>query len=137
MTLVKETVEVCKLILEHTNWQIRLLSKSNLLPSLAHMIDDQWKHRMIYGVSTGTLDDKLAKAFERGTALVSKRIESLHQLQDEGYRTFGMICPSLPQDNYDKFAKEITRAIRVDKCEHVWAEVINLRGKSSRGPLMP
>lgn len=130
MTLVKETVEVCRLMLEYTNWQIRLLSKSNLLPKLAHMIDDSYKDRMIYGVSTGTLDDNLARAFEQGTALVSKRIESLHQLQDEGYRTFGMICPSLPQDNYDKFARGMAQAIRVDKCEHVWAEVINLRGKS-------
>lgn len=130
MELVRETVEVCKLILEHTNWQIRLLSKSNLLFKLAQMIDDDYRDRMIYGVSTGTLDDKLAKAFEKGTALVSKRLESLHKLQDEGYRTYGMICPSLPQDDYDEFAKEMAQAIRVDRCEHVWAEVINLRGKS-------
>ena len=130
MELVKETAEVCKLILEHTHWQIRLLSKSNLLPNLAHLIPDKWKGRMIYGVSTGTLDDKLAKAFENGTPLVSKRIQSLQQLQDEGYRTYGMICPSLPQDDYDQFSKEMCDAIRVDRCEHVWAEVINLRGKS-------
>ena len=130
MELVKETVEVCKLILKHTNWHIRLLSKSNLLYRLAHLIDDDYRERMIYGVSTGTLDDELAKAFEKGTALVSKRLDSLYKLQDEGYRTYGMICPSLPQKDYDKFARDMAKAIRVDQCEHVWAEVINLRGKS-------
>jgi len=142
MDLVRETVEICKTILELTNWDIRLLSKSNLLPKIAQELDDLWANkcelpresephrRIIYGVSTGTLDDKLASAFEEGTPLVSKRIQSLHWLQDNGYRTFGMICPSLPQDDYSKFAKEMAAAIRVDRCEHVWAEVINLRGES-------
>jgi hypothetical protein len=61
---------------------------------------------------------------------VSKRIESLHWLQDRGLRTFGMICPSLPQANYGKFSRDICKAIRVGKCEHVWAEPLNVRGKS-------
>jgi hypothetical protein len=84
------------------------------------------------GFSTGTLDDDVAKAIEAGTARVSKRIESLHWLQDEGYRTFAMICPSLPpvDGDYQRFSREICEAIRVDRCEHGWAEVINLRGRS-------
>lgn len=128
--LVTETVEVCKLILEHTHWQIRLLSKCKLLYNLAGKIPEQWKNRMIYGLSLGTLDDKLAAAFERGTSSSRSRLNALHKLQDEGYRTFGMICPSLPQHNYDEFAQKMAEAIRVDRCEHVWAEVINLRGQS-------
>jgi DNA repair photolyase len=89
--------------------------------------------RVIYGVSTGTLNDKLAAAFEQGTPMVSKRIKSLHWLQDNGFRTFGMICPSLPQLNaegYENFAADMAEAIRVDRCEHVWAEVVNVRGES-------
>ena len=155
MELVRETAEICKLIIELTNWDIWLLSKSNLLPKIAQALDAWWNtttrwpsgqvigveqmpsKRIIYGVSTGTLDDKLAKAFEEGTPLVSKRIESLHWLQDNGFRTFGMICPSLPQrkqlvgrEDYDFFARSIYHAIRADRCEHVWAEVINVRGDS-------
>src|SRR5436190_17847327 len=56
MDLVRETIEACKLILELTHWQIRLLSKSNLLPIIARELP---RDRIIYGVSTGTLDDKL------------------------------------------------------------------------------
>lgn len=141
MDLVRETVEICKVILDLTNWDIRLLSKSNLLPKVAQALEVQapignwtdgqnWMHRVIYGVSTGTLDDNLAAAFESGTPKVSKRIESLHWLQDNGYRTFGMICPSLPQDEYELFSVEMALAIRADRCEHVWAEVINVRGDS-------
>lgn len=151
MELVYETVEICKVILTVTNWHIRLLSKSNLLPKVAELLSNATidiastaaptivtrchlgrnaRERIIYGVSTGTLDDKLAAAFEEGTPKVSKRIESLHWLQDHGYRTFGMICPSLPQWDYAKFALDMANAIRLNQCESIWTEVINLRGDS-------
>lgn len=129
MDLVRETIEVCRVILERTHWHIRLLSKSNLLPRIAEALADH-RDRLIYGVSTGTLDDRLAQAFESGAPLVSKRLASLHWLQDNGFRTFGMICPSLPQADYERFAKAMHEAIRADRCEHVWGEVINVRGES-------
>lgn len=144
MELVRETVEICKVILSLTNWDIRLLSKSTFLPKIAegleaaapigHWTDGQkWMSRVIYGVSTGTMDDKLAQAFEQGCPLVSKRIESLHWLQDRGYRTFAMVCPSLPMSSLEAiryFANECSEKLRYEKCEHVWAEVINVRGES-------
>ncbi len=129
MELVRETAEMANLILENTGWTIRFLSKSNLLPKLAVMLE-KYRDRVIYGVSTGTLDDKLAQAFEGGTALVSKRIASLHWLQDNGFRTYGMVCPSLPQENYPFFAAEMAHDLGYDRCEHVWAEVMNVRGES-------
>lgn len=130
MELVRETIEACRAILELTDWHIRLLSKSNLLPKVAESISREYSTRIIYGVSTGTLDDNLARAIEQDTPLVSKRLASLHWLQDRGYRTFGMVCPSLPQADYGQFVSQMAKAIRADRCEHVWAEVINLRGES-------
>ncbi|MGB6223019.1 hypothetical protein [Haloferula sp.] len=134
MELLRETAALCNMILDSTAWQIRLLSKSNLLHRLFKddLIPERHRHRMILGFSTGTLDDNVAGAIEAGTAKVSKRLESLHWLQDNGYRTFAMICPSLPQPDgdYERFSRAICEAVRIDRCEHVWAEVINLRGKS-------
>jgi DNA repair photolyase len=132
LELLWETAEACNLILENTDLQIRLLSKSSLLHRLIadNMIPERCHQRLVFGFSTGTLDDKVAGAIEKGTAKVSKRIESLHWLQDRGLRTFGMICPSLPQADYGKFSREICKAIRVRKCEHVWAEPLNVRGQS-------
>jgi len=132
MELLRETADACNLILEHTDLQIRLLSKSSLLHRLIgdKMIPKRYHHRLIFGFSTGTLDDDVAGAIEKGTAKVSKRIESLHWLQDRGLRTFGMICPSLPQADYGKFSRDICKEIRVRKCEHVWAEPLNVRGQS-------
>jgi DNA repair photolyase len=138
MELLRETAAACILIFENTEWQIRLLSKSPLLKLLVtnNLIPEKYHQRLILGFSTGTLDDKLAAAIERGTGMVSKRIEALHELQDRGIRTFGMICPSLPygtQEEYDEFSRAMCDALRVDRCEHVWAEVINLRGNSLTG----
>jgi len=139
MDLVRETVEACTVILELTRWDIRMLSKSNLLPKVAQALvkrsliklSIQQLDRLIFGVSTGTLDDNLAAAFEQGCPKVSKRLESLHWLQDEGFRTFGMICPSLPvRDSYQDWSDAMMAAIRSDRCEHVWAEVLNVRGES-------
>lgn len=134
MDLVRETIEACRVIMEMTPWTIRLLSKSNLLPKVAEgLADPAIKHRVIYGVSTGTLDDRLAQAFEGGTPRVSKRIQSIRWLQDNGFRTYGMICPSLPlgsQEEYRVFARECAEKLRAERMEHVWAEVINVRGES-------
>lgn len=130
MVLVRETLEACRIIFELTKWDIRILSKSSLLKNLAKEIPEKFRDRVIFGLSTGTLDDKLAGSFEQGTALVSQRLKTLHWLQDNGFRTFGMICPSLPHDHYSEFARRMAEAIRVDRCEHVWGEVINVRGNS-------
>jgi DNA repair photolyase len=142
LELVRETVEACAAILELTRWDIRLLSKSTFLPRVAelleaHPLNTQLstlnpRRRVIYGVSTGTLDDGIALAFERGTPKVSKRLESLHKLQDAGCRTFGMLCPSLPlpDGDYAGMARAMFDAVRADRCEHTWGEVINVRGDS-------
>ncbi len=130
MELVNETAQMCLAILELTHWQIRLLSKSPLIAKIANLIPDRFQHRMIYGLSTGTLDDGVAKAIEQGTGLVSKRLAALHTLQDRGLRTFGMVCPILPQADPAAYAARLAEAIRVDRCEDVWAEVVNVRGPS-------
>jgi DNA repair photolyase len=136
MTLVRETIEACLLILKATNWQIRLLSKSSLLRKVAEALPPSYRSRVIFGFSTGILDDKLCAVIEMGTAKVSKRIEALHWLQDNGFRTFGMICPSLPQSDYLAFASEAAHKLRVDRCEEVWAEVMNVRGESLHATIM-
>jgi len=132
MDLVKESAKAFNMILEHSAFQIRVLSKGSLLERLVELIRPEHRARMIFGYSTGTLDPKLSKLVERGTAPVLKRIESLHRLQDSGMRTFGMICPSLPQRDYSSFSREICEAIRVDRCETVWAEIINPRGTAMK-----
>ena len=130
--LLEETAEACLLILRHTNWHIRLLSKSSLLKELitGPLIPPEYHHRLILGFSIGTLDDKVARAIERHASSPSARVKAHRELQDLGVRTFGMLCPSLPQEDYGRASRELCDAIRADRCEHVWAEVINVRRDS-------
>lgn len=130
MELLRETAQACNLIFDHTGWQIRLLSKSNLLPKLVEMVPEKHHHRLIFGFSTGTFDEAICRAIEPQTARIGQRLKALHWLQDRGFRTFGMICPSLPQRDYDQFSRQASAAIRAERCEHVWAEVLNVRGQS-------
>lgn len=129
--LLRETAEACNLILNNTYWQIRLLSKSNLLHKL---IEDgmipKHQQRVIFGISIGTLIDRVGLAVESGAPPVTERLKSLHWLQDAALKTFCMICPSLPQSNYAKFSREICAEIRVERCEEVWAKVINFQSAS-------
>jgi DNA repair photolyase len=71
MELALETAEACGIIWELTGWTVRLLSKSSLVKDLAQRIPDKFRDRVIIGVSTGTLDDRLAESFEEGAPLVS------------------------------------------------------------------
>ena len=123
------TVAACRIILANTHWQIRLLSKSALLRTVAEGLVE-YKDRVIYGVSTGTFNDQLARSFELRASGPSARLRTLHWLQDNGYRTFAMICPILPQADYLDFAAEAVRKVRVDRCENVRAEILNVRGRS-------
>ena len=116
---------------------LRLLSKSNLIVDVAKGIPESQRQRLFFGLSSGTLDDSLARSFEAGTPLVSKRLEALRWLQDEGFRTFAMLCPSLPQRDYPQFARDMAAAIRWERCEHIWAEVLNARGESFQRTFNP
>jgi DNA repair photolyase len=141
MELVRETIDLCCVILEETQWTIRLLSKSPLLVFVAQGIPAQSKDRVIYGLSTGTLDDTVTRAIELGTPLVSKRLEALKQLQAEGFRTFAMLCPVLPlagrgEENAaaaNAFVAAAGKVIDFKACEHVWAEPINQKSAKENG----
>lgn len=89
--LAMETVEMCEMILRLTNLDIRLLSKSPLLESvvaveLAKRLPDAEtgaKARVIFGFSTGTLRDEVARAIEGSVPSPSTRFKALHRLHPQ------------------------------------------------------
>ncbi len=127
--LATETAEMVQVLLDDTDWDVRLLSKSPLIKLIAQSLKGEQKRRVIFGLSIGTLDDELARAIEPTCPSPSRRCEAHRWLQDQGYRTFAMLCPILPQP-LDQFVRKSLEAIRPDQCEHVWAEVLNVRGES-------
>lgn len=90
--LTNETIEIVQELLTNTGWDVRLLSKSPLIINIAESLSEEQKHRVIFGLSTGTLDDKLARSIEPTCPSASKRCEALRWLQDNEFRTFAMLC---------------------------------------------
>jgi DNA repair photolyase len=135
--LALETVEICDVLLRLTDFQIRLLSKSPLLYDIVAVElakrHPEAKARIIFGLSAGTLDDAIARAIEPDAPSPTQRLEALRNLQDAGFRTFGMVCPILPQADPDAYAKQVMKRIRPARCEHIWAEPVNARTKRQTG----
>lgn len=123
------TMAACLLVLKHTQWTIRVLTKSAAVVVLARGLAE-YKERVIYGLSTGTFDDKLALYVEKGASSPTARIRALETLRHGGYQTFGMVCPVLPQADYVGFAAEVAKRILPFVTENCWVEVINARGKA-------
>jgi DNA repair photolyase len=121
------TIEVIKLIMKKSNLNVRVLSKSILIKNIAEALTIHSK-RIFYGLSTGTSLDEVSKAIEQNASPIRKRVEVLHWLQDNNFRTYGMICPVIPSE-VDS-VKELLDQIRPKFCEDVWVEAVNVRGKS-------
>lgn len=121
------SIEAMKIILENSNLQIRVLSKSTLIKNIAESLSS-YKNRITYSLSTGTSIEEISETIEKNASTIKERVKTLHWLQDNNYRTYGMICPVLPSET--KYAKELLDQVRPSICEDVWVEPINVRGKS-------
>jgi len=121
------TAEAIRLIMTRSDLQVRVLSKSVLILEIAKALD-LYRDRIIYSLSTGTVRPDISACIEGNASPIQERLKILHVLQDGGYRTYGMLCPILPSEM--PHLGELIDAVNPKSCEHVWAEAINLRGKS-------
>jgi len=121
------TTSAIKLIMESSDLQVRVLSKSVLIMDIASELEG-FRDRITYSLSTGTIRPEISACIEGNASPIEDRIKILKKLQADGFRTYGMLCPILPSeiDKLDILIDEINPKV----CEHVWAEAINVRGKS-------
>jgi DNA repair photolyase len=124
---VNMTSAAAMLILSKSNLQIRILSKSSNITEVAKNLSD-YKDRVSYGLSTGTCLDEISRSIETNASPIKERVAALHWLQDNGYRTYGMICPVLPSEKGR--VKDLLDQIRPEFCEDIWVEAINDKGTS-------
>lgn len=124
---VEMTTAAAKVILENSDLQIRVLSKSTNIQMVAQSLS-VYKERVTYGLSTGTCLPAVSRAIETNASPILNRIATLHWLQDNGYRTFGMICPVLPSEK--GMVAKLLNQIRPELCEDIWVEAINDKGNS-------
>ncbi len=122
------TEAALRLVLEHTGFRIRVLTKNAVVGT------DRWVRffldhpgRFVVGLSCGTRDDEWASLVEQGTSSPRARLAALRTLQDAGVPTFGMLCPIFPDVVSGDDLDILLGAIRPERCETVWAEPFNDR----------
>ncbi len=123
------TLHALQLLLERTEFRIRILTKSGIVATGQYLeLLKKNRDRVVVGLSIGTLDNSWARAVEKRATNPTKRLESLNTLQQEGIPTFGMLCPVFPDVLEEGKLEALVDAIRPDVCEHIWAEPYNDRG---------
>jgi len=115
-------------LLLRTSFRIRILTKSAIIATdkFLGLIADH-RDRFVVGLSIGTLDDAWARRVEIGTSSPTARVRALHQLQDVGVPTYGMLCPIFPDALNGDGVERLVAAIRPERCETVWSEPYNDR----------
>jgi len=122
------TMKALQLLLEHTGFRIRILTKSTAVASPEFLLlYREHQGRFVIGLSIGGTDDSWARKIELGTSTPSARLRALETLQAQGIPTFGMLCPIFPDVLVDRALEELVRRINPDIVEHVWAEPYNDR----------
>ncbi len=127
------TEAALRLVLEHTGFRIRVLTKNAVVGS------DRWARffldhpgRFVVQLSCGTLDDDWATKIEIGTSIPKSRIAATRALQDAGVPVAAMLCPIFPDVMRDDGVERLVEAIRPERCEIIWAEPFNDRGNWER-----
>lgn len=123
------TERALRLVLDHTSFRVRVLTKNAIVGS------ERWVRffgdhpgRFVVGLSTGTTDDGWASRVELGTSAPTGRLRALRHLQDAGVPTYGMLCPVFPDMMAGDGVERLVERVRPDLTAHVWAEPFNDRG---------
>ena len=128
--VLEQSLRLILILMELTGWDVRILTKSLLIKKVMTRIPENYHHRIICGLSIGTLDDNIAKIVEKMTPTPTRRLKAYHELQQSGFRTYSMHCPILPQTDYTAYADRLVNSTNWEKDELVWCEALNTRGDS-------
>jgi DNA repair photolyase len=122
------TEKALRLVLEKTEFRIRVLTKNSIVGT-DYWLDflREFRERFVVGLSVGTLNDAWSKKVEVFTPPPSSRIKAMHNLQDAGIATFGMLCPVFPEVLEGDHLEQLVAAVRPEHVEHFWAEPFNDR----------
>lgn len=124
-TLVQKALQI---ILDESDLNVRILTRSPLAKQDFDLFK-KFKHRLVFGMSLPTLDDKLRKLYEPKAPAVQQRLATLKQAKDQGLHVYVAMAPTSPESQEEDLQKTL-EAIRELKPITVFHEPINLRAEN-------
>ena len=117
-------------LLERSSCTVRILTK-NAAVSMDYDLIKRHRDRVLLGLSLTAppSSSKVVSIIEPNASPIRDRIKAMRKAAKMGLRTYGMVCPCLP-DILDsrKNLMEMASILRDCKVEHVWVEPVNARG---------
>jgi DNA repair photolyase len=119
----------CVVELAHARTPISIITRGPMIWRDVDVLQDAAvRAEVSVNVSVPTLDDRVWRTTEPGTAPPRSRLEVVRRLVAAGIRTNVAIAPILPglSDRPEQLG-EAVRAARAAGAHHIWASVLNLR----------
>ena len=121
-------------ILSQPGWTVRVLTKNAAVHKDFDLIKKH-KDRVLVGLSiTAPLEKShVISVIEPRASSIERRMEVLREANDQGLRTYGMLCPILPgiADSLDQIDKLVKFAVECN-VEEIFVEPVNPRGRGLR-----
>jgi len=118
-------------ILSETGWTVRILTKNASVINDFDLIEKHFD-RVIVGLSITATPEKsnIIKVIEPNASPIEERLDALRQAHNQGLRTYGMLCPLLPDiadssEQIDQLVKSMVEC----GVEEIFAEAVNPRGR--------
>jgi DNA repair photolyase len=121
-------------LLTQPGWAVRILTKNAAVAKDFDFIRE-YRDRVLVGLSlTATPDrENVMLTVEPNASPISERVAVLKQAHEMGLRTYGMLCPLLPNiADAPQHIDQLVRFCKIIGVEEVFAEAVNPRGAGLR-----
>ena len=115
-------------IRDDSTLNVRILTRSPLAKSDFDLFKS-FGHRLVFGMSLPTLNDKLAKVFEPHAPSVGKRLQTLQAAKDAGLHVYVAVAPTYPECDEADIRATLTAVEALDPLT-VFHEPINIRAEN-------
>ena len=115
-------------ILKESTLNVRVLTRAPLA-KVQFPLFKRFGHRLLFGMSLPTLNDKLARIYEPNAPSPTQRLKTLREAKEAGLNVYVAIAPTYPEcDEADLHAT--LKAVAELKPYTVYHEPINIRGEN-------
>jgi len=117
-----------QLIRDKSTLNVRILTRSPLAEKDFELFKT-FGHRLVFGMSLPTLDDKLARLFEPHAPGVQKRLETLEKAKAAGLHVYVAMAPTYPDCDENDIRATLTAIAKLNPVT-VFHEPINVRAEN-------